>query len=360
MTYHRTNPFPAHLKERKLLTKSGSSKEVYHISLSLKGSGLSYAPGDSLAIFPQNAPSSVDSALSAFGFSPRQPIVDPRTHISMSARDYFASKTNLQKPSPALLKALGASLPEPSDAETPEPIELLSQHPTKRFSPEEAAKLFLPLLPRFYSIASSPLISPEEADLVVASVSYVRRNELRYGVASSFLCARADASTPIFAYVQPARNFHLPDDPNASIIMIGAGTGIAPFRAFLQHRIAAGHFGRNWLFFGERNRSTDFYYEEFWTKLEKQHRLKLSVAFSRDSQEKVYVHHRMREEGRELWHEIERGAYIYVCGDASEMAKDVEAALMTIAAVQGNLSEENARTYISDLRAQKRYLTDVY
>ncbi len=198
--------------------------------------------------------------------------------------------------------------------------------------------------------------------MTIAHVSYLSsKGKLRYGVGTHFLCDRAEIeTTEVPLYLQPSHGFKLPSDPNASIILVGPGTGIAPYRAFLQERLYKKTQGRNWLFFGERHRKHDFYYADFWLSLEKQGRLRLDLAFSRDGARKIYVQHRMWENRKDLWEWIEEGAFFYVCGDAKEMAKDVEAMLQKIAADQGGLSEEDARRKIKELRAQKRYLADVY
>jgi sulfite reductase (NADPH) flavoprotein alpha-component len=217
------------------------------------------------------------------------------------------------------------------------------------------------MLPRFYSIASSQLLFPEEVHLTVASLSYHVRGIERFGVGSHFLCKRALLrETPIPFYVQTSHNFTLPEDPLASIILIGPGTGIAPFRAFLQERLAKQAKGKNWLFFGERNRATDFYYEDFWLSLEHQGRLRLDCAFSRDGSEKIYVQHKLWEQKKDLWCWIEEGAYLYICGNAEKMAKDVELTLQKIAISEGALTEELARAKIKTLKTEKRLLMDVY
>jgi sulfite reductase (NADPH) flavoprotein alpha-component len=219
----------------------------------------------------------------------------------------------------------------------------------------------MPLLPRFYSIANSALVFPDEIHLTVAYVTYVANGQIRKGIGSYFLCSYAQESmTPIPIYLQPSNHFTLPDDGGASIILMGPGTGVAPFRAFLQERLASSATGRNWLFFGERNRATDFYYEPFFTELAKAGRLRLDLAFSRDTAEKTYVQHKMYEERKSLWAWLQEGAYFYVCGDAEEMAKDVDAMLHRIAREVGGMTEEESHLYVKRLRAEKRYLTDVY
>jgi sulfite reductase (NADPH) flavoprotein alpha-component len=218
-----------------------------------------------------------------------------------------------------------------------------------------------PLLPRFYSISSSLRTHPEHVHLLVALSSYQYKEETRYGVASHFLCNLAiPEQTTIPLYVQPSRHFRLPDDPNADLIMIGPGTGVAPYRAFLQERLHQNAPGKNWLFFGGRNRSNDFFYESFWNLLIEQGKLKVSTAFSRDQEEKEYVQHKLLEQAEQVWAWLESGAYFYVCGDASKMAKDVEAALCQLIQTQGNLSPEQSKLYLKSLKTSKRYLTDVY
>jgi len=201
---------------------------------------------------------------------------------------------------------------------------------------------------------------PNEIHLTVASLTYPTIHGPRRGVGSQFLCHLAPLSSTIPLYVQSSNGFTLPEDPSAPVILIGPGTGIAPFRAFLQERMARQHEGRNWLFFGERNRTTDFYYEDYWLALEQQGRLRLSLAFSRDSVEKTYVQHRLFEERAAIWDWLEQGADLYVCGDATKMAKDVEATLLRIAADRGKLIEEDSRAWLKALRKQRRYLQDVY
>jgi sulfite reductase (NADPH) flavoprotein alpha-component len=195
----------------------------------------------------------------------------------------------------------------------------------------------------------------------VAVSTFTHSGEQRFGVASHFLCHLAEPmKTPVPLYVQPSTHFALTEDHTAPIIMIGPGTGIAPFRAFLQERLEVGSTGKNWLFFGERNQSHDFFYEDFWSHLQSENRLQLSTAFSRDQDTKTYVQHRIHEQAAEFWRWMQDGAIIYICGDAHHMAKDVAAAIEHVAKEQGNLSEEAAKAYIKALKAEKRYLLDVY
>jgi sulfite reductase (NADPH) flavoprotein alpha-component len=226
---------------------------------------------------------------------------------------------------------------------------------------EELPSLTLPLLPRFYSIANSPKVFPHEIHLLVAHHTYHNHGQTRRGVASHFLCEIAQiGTTSLPIYLQPTPHFTLPEDPRADIILIGPGTGVAPFRAFLQERLATQAPGRNWLFFGERHRAYDFYYQEFWLALEEQGHLRLDLAFSRDTPQKIYVQHKMYESRKSLWNWLEHGAFFYICGDATRMVKEVETTLCHIVKEEGKKSEEEALAYLKQLKRAKRYLTDVY
>ena len=237
----------------------------------------------------------------------------------------------------------------------------LQENEEVRFTPEEMVLLMMPLLPRFYSIASSQLCVGDEVHLTVAHVSYISNNYHRRGVCTHFLCEWAPMHTPIIpVYVQPQHGFTLPVDPATDLIMIGPGTGVAPYRGFMQERIANQAIGKNWLFFGERNREYDFFYEEFWQDLVHQNKLKLELAFSRDQEHKIYVWHRMQEKAAEIFEWLKSGAYLYVCGDAHQMAKDVDATLHKIVREQGQMDEASAKAYVKKLRSDNRYLRDVY
>jgi sulfite reductase (NADPH) flavoprotein alpha-component len=327
--------------------------------LDIQGSELSFKVGDSVAIFPANDLTTVDEIIERLQ--------------GENCRDFLLYKANICKCTSALLKLLeqrgGGEWLTALLEDKPRLLEFLQTHhlidilkaiPDANPSPEELCEKLLPLMPRFYSIASSPKMFPHEIHLTVASLIYPTAHGNRRGVGSHFLCHYADTSTSIPLYVQPSNGFTLPADSDASIILIGPGTGVAPFRAFLQERIALQHEGRNWLFFGERNRSTDFYYADYWLELEKQGHLRLSLAFSRDSQEKTYVQHLLWEQRDAIWDWIQSGAYLYVCGDASKMAKDVDATLLKIVSDQGGMIEEDARAWLKALRKERRYLQDVY
>lgn len=378
--YSKTSPCLAQIKEKKLLNGSNSTKKTYHISLDISGTGLHFHPGDSIGVLPQNDPKHVQQILSILKNNLSETIVDPRSQKLIDLETYFGSKVNLSRINSSLLRFFldktsdtkqkkqltSLLLPENKNTLTEfiqgkDLIDIFQEFQEVSFATQELCEHFAPLLPRFYSISSSLKAHAEEVHLLVALSSYTYKNEMRYGVASHFLCNLAKEShTSIPLYIQPTHHFKLPEDPAKDLIMIGPGTGVAPYRAFLQERTIQGSTGRNWLFFGERNRKSDFFYEDFWGSLEKENKLKLSTAFSRDQEEKQYVQHKLLLEGKEIWQWLETGAYFYVCGDATKMAKDVEATLLKIIQEYGSHSEESAKVYFKTLKSSKRYLTDVY
>jgi sulfite reductase (NADPH) flavoprotein alpha-component len=349
-TYSRTNPFLAKIKERALLSGSSSSKKVYHVVIDTCGAEIAFKVGDSIAVFPTNQIALVDQILHKLNRTGQEIIFDARSQSNISFRDFLLTKANLHKVSfHKLFDVEKTALPL---------LELVEHH---KPSPEEICPILLPLMPRFYSIASSPKVFPNEIHLTIAHVSYIIDGQMQFGVGSHFLCEEAVIeATPIPIYVQSSNHFTLPERPETPILLIGPGTGIAPFRAFLQERLATQAGGLNWVFFGERNRASDFYYSNFWLDLEKQGFVRLSLAFSRDQTEKIYVQHRLFEERKSVWDWIEKGCHIYVCGDAEKMAKDVDATLQKIIHLEGGLNEEDARKFLKNLRAEKRYLLDVY
>ncbi len=365
--YSRTNPYLSRIKERGLLTGLSSTKKTYHIALEIENGQFPFKVGDSVGILPQNDPEEVEAILRKLGCFGAETIFDSRENAAMLVRDFLLHKANISRvhsPFFKLLKGQDPLLFPENKAKLAEflhthtLLNLLEKHPLNDLS--HLTKL-MPLLPRFYSIANSAHVFPDEIHLTVSYVTYTTNGQVRKGIGSYFLCAYAQESvTPIPIYLQPSNYFTLPADPAASMILVGPGTGIAPYRAFLQERLALNASGRNWLFFGERNRASDFYYETFLTQLESQGRLRLDLAFSRDGPEKIYVQHKMYEERKSLWAWLQEGAFFYVCGDAEEMAKDVDAMLHRIVGEEGSMTEEETRHYIKQLRADKRYLTDVY
>ena len=372
LSYSRKNPFPARLTATRRLTAPGSGKETVHFEVSLAGSGLVYEVGDSLGIFPANDPAEVDAVLAAAGLSGNEVVESAGANL----RDVLIRQMTLREPSRQLLAAVLEKCPEATElSELIDPeaksamedwidgrevVDILRAYPQANFTAEELVKVLRKLQPRLYSIASSPKAHPEAIHLTVAIVRYELHGRGRQGVCSTYLADRVkDASMPVF--VHSAKHFRQPEDASVPVIMVGPGTGIAPFRAFLQEREVLGAPGKSWLFFGDRNRSTDFLYEEeinAWCAKGVLHRL--DTAFSRDQAEKVYVQHRMRENADELWKWLEEGGYFYVCGDASRMAKDVDEALHRIVEQGGGKSKEDAAAYVEELKKTKRYRKDVY
>jgi len=378
--YNKQAPCKTKLKEKVLLTGPNLSKQTYHVSLDIENTGLKFRPGDSLAVFAQNDPLYVTNLLSVLGCKSDEPLTDPRSGEEMTAFSYFSSKVNLSKISSSLigylacLEATGQKreffsfLIKPENKEQlvtftakTDLIDLFLAVPKITAPIQSFCEYFAPLLPRFYSISSSLKAHANEVHLLVALASYQYKEEMRYGVASHFLCnIAAEGITQIPVYVQPSKHFAVPENPDTDVIMIGPGTGVAPYRAFLQERLAENASGENWLFFGGRHRVGDFLYQDLWLELEKAGKLRLSTAFSRDGAEKEYVQHKLLAHGKEVFTKLETGAYFYVCGDAKNMAKDVEAALLNIIQKEGGFSEEETKSYFKSLRASKRYLTDVY
>ncbi len=368
-TYTRTNPYISYIKERTLLSAPSSTKKTYHLSLELSQNHLPFTVGDSVAVYPANHTKTVETLLERLKLSGSEEIFDARAATNRPLRDFLLYKANLCKANSTLLKALhlqGEAVPLENKGEVNQllqshsVLDILKKYPNARLCAQEFSALLMPLMPRFYSIASSPSVHPDEIHLLIASLTYETQGEIRQGVASGFLCSDAEIeSTPIPIYIQPSNGFQLPP-LEAPMIMIGPGTGVAPFRAFLQERLTHNAGGANWLFFGERSRHTDFYYEPFFTELQKQQFLRLDTAFSRDQAEKIYVQHRLYENSAAVWDWLQQGAYLFVCGDAERMAKDVDKMLQLIVQEQGGLTEEAARFYLKALRTEKRYRLDVY
>jgi sulfite reductase (NADPH) flavoprotein alpha-component len=368
--YSRTHPFPARLLKKTLLSKPGSAKEVRHYEFSLSGSGLSYEAGDALGIIPRNCPALVEELLSACKCTGEESVECDNTERSL--RELFSTRLDISRPSPELVAAVAKRSPG-SDLAS-----LVKNDPGSELKkwlhgrdvldilafldeplpPADLASLLKKLAPRLYSIASSPEAHPNEVHLTVGTVRYEAFGRKRKGVCSTYL---ADLCEGAGVYIQPSPGFKLPASPGTPIIMAGPGTGIAPFRAFLEEREAIGATGKNWLFFGDQTRAADFLYEEQITKWRQSgHLARLDLAFSRDQERKLYVQDRMLEHAREVWAWLEEGAHFYVCGDASRMARDVDEALHKIVAAEGGQSPEEARRYIANLKNQKRYQRDVY
>ena len=362
--FSRLKPFSAVIKERYPLTKPGSTKETHHVVLDLKDSNMSFKVGDSLGIYGDNDPGLVQRLISAMKSSPDALIVHPRTQEEMPLKTFLTQKANITRLTSAFFKVFKLELSKPDldyYLAHHDVLDFLLEFGHLSFSLQELIAAFSPLLPRFYSVASSLMTHPDEVHLTVAVSTYQHRDELRYGVASHFLSHIAEVEkTPVPCYVQSTPHFTLPQDHSVHLIMVGPGTGVAPFRGFLQERIAKNAAGKHWLFFGERHRDFDFFYEEFFNTLAQQNKLSLDLAFSRDQNDKVYVQHKLYEKGAEIWHWLEEGAHFYVCGEADPMAKDVESTLIRICQDFGRLTPQDAQNYLKQLRSQKRYLADIY
>ncbi len=368
--YAREAPVDVTFHARRKLTKEGSEKSAYHIDFILADSGLDYAVGDSFGVYPQNDPALVDAVLAAIHAPPNFPIMD-RTLRDVLIRDlalnvapdamfellsYITGGERRQK-----AKALAKGEDPDGDAGTLDVLAAFEKFPGVYPDPEALVECLDTLQPRLYSISSSPKLIPGLLSLTVDHVRYFVGERLRHGVASSFLAERASEGEKLKAYVQRAHDFALPARGSTPIIMIGPGTGIAPFRAFLQERRAQKATGGAWLFFGHQHRATDFFYEEEMDAFLKDGTLShLSLAWSRDGDKKVYVQDRLREAGKKIWEWIAQGAHLYVCGDASRMAGDVEKAFIDIVAEQTKRDADSARQFVQDMKKGGSYQTDVY
>jgi len=375
--YSRKNPFPALHRVNRMLSGSGSGKETRHHEICLAGSGLAYEVGDSLGVFPSNNPALVDEILSVAGLLGSAEVTGPDGQVK-SLRELLIRDVVITTPGKEFLAAVVAKAGDSAsdlaaltqDASKKkeldaylwgrEVIDFLFEYRGLQWEASEFAKALRKLQPRLYSIASSRKAVGEAVHLTIATVRYESFGRSREGVASSYLADRSAGGTvPVF--VHTAKHFRLPEDAATDVVMVGPGTGVAPFRAFLQERAATGGSGRNWLFFGEQRRASDFLYEEELMEWQRRGVLAgLDLAFSRDQAEKVYVQHRMRERSAELYAWLEGGAYFYVCGDAERMAKDVEAELVAVVCRESGRSEEAALEYVKALKDAKRYRKDVY
>ncbi|MEP6664530.1 MAG: sulfite reductase subunit alpha, partial [Verrucomicrobiota bacterium] len=373
--YSRNHPFPAPLTANRKLTGGSSEKDTRHFEISLDGSGLTYEAGDALGVYPANCSSLVNELLDALKFSGDE-LVPGRENTEVLLREALSRHYEITKIPVALLQAVSEQTGDESLKKVASPtangeltqflqgrdaVDLLRAHPTAKFSPTEFIGFFKKLAPRLYSISSSPKAHPGQVHLTVSVVRYESLGRPRKGVCSTFLAERVEASSPVPVFVHANKVFRPPSNPDTSIVMVGPGTGIAPFRAFLHERRVMGAKGKNWLFFGDQRMSTDFMYREELETMQRDGFLtRLDTAFSRDQPEKIYVQHRMREQARELFSWLEAGAHFYVCGDALRMAKDVDAALHDVIQTAGNRTVEEAADYINHLKTEKRYQRDVY
>lgn len=369
--YSREAPVEAIFLGAARLTGDGSEKDTRHVEFDLSNSGIDYQPGDSFGVFAKNDPALVDAVLAAMRAPADFPIGDK------TLREALIEDYSLGPQAPDMLfelisyvtggerrrkaRALAKGEDPDGDAETLDVLATLEKFAPLHPDPEAFVESLEPLQPRLYSISSSPLVTPGKLSLTVDAVRYELGSRRRVGVASTFLADRVKPGEAMRVYVQKAHGFGLPVDPAKPIIMVGPGTGIAPFRAFLWHRKASGASGQSWLFFGHQHEATDFFYRDELIAFQAVGTLtRLSTAWSRDGAQKVYVQDRMCEAGAELWAWLAEGAHFYVCGDAKRMAKDVETALIDIAAQHGGMDAAGAKAFIAKLKADGRYQADVY
>ena len=372
--YSRKNPYTSKLSERINLNASNSSKETLHLEFDLAGSGLSYGVGDSLAVQPRNSECLVQLLLKTTGFKANSQVSLKEEECSLG--EALKSKLDITTLSIPFLKryneiakdsALEALLSNENKSEIQKYIngrdlvDVLKDFSSKNLDAQGLVGLLRKLPPRLYSIASSQKAHPDSVHLTVAAVRYETHGRLKEGVCSTYLADRIALEETADVFVTANKNFKLPEDPSTPIIMVGPGTGIAPFRAFMQERKATGAQGKNWIFFGDQHFLTDFLYQSEWQNYQKDGLLsKIDVAFSRDQADKIYVQHKMKENAKELFDWINAGAYFYVCGDASRMANDVDQALHSIIQEQASMNEAEASEYVKKMKAEKRYLRDVY
>ena len=364
----------ARIEGARSLNGAGSVKDTRHVVFDLAETDLSYEVGDSLGVHATNSPETVGAIIDLLK-SRREAEVDCADGVRRTLWEALSTVCDIARPSDEAIEVLASRAPEADESsrlqalaegypgaepEGADLLDLLLAFPSARPPVQEIVSALGTLQPRLYSIASSPKQAGKFVHLTVSAVRWQKRGRLRTGVASVFLAERAAPGAAVPVFVQSANGFRLPADGNAPIIMIGPGTGVAPFRAFLQERRALGATGRNWLFFGDQHGASDFLYEE---ELSGYHRdgflTSLDTAFSRDQPERVYVQQRMRERAMELWAWIQDGAYIFVCG-AVTMAKDVDAALAAIIARQGAMGMGAAKSHLAELARAQRYLRDVY
>ena len=374
--YSRTNPFYAEVLENINLNGRGSNKETRHLELSLEGSGLVYEPGDSLGIYPTNDPALVDELIQTCGWNAEEAVTVHKNGDTLPLKEALTSHFEITVLTKPLLQkiaeltkseSLHALLEEGNEEKLKEYIagrDLVDA--ARDFGPfEGTAADFTSILrkipARLYSIASSLKANDEEVHLTIGAVRYDAHGRERQGVCSILCAERLQPGDTLPVYIQHNQNFKLPQDPDAPIIMVGPGTGIAPFRSFMQEREELGANGKSWLFFGDQHFVTDFLYQTEWQKWLKDGVLtKMDVAFSRDTEEKVYVQHQMKKQSKELFEWLEQGAYVYICGDEKHMAHDVHNTLLSIIQEEGAMSKEKAESYLANLQQQKRYQRDVY
>ncbi|MEN8830820.1 MAG: assimilatory sulfite reductase (NADPH) flavoprotein subunit [Lentimonas sp.] len=374
VAYSRKNPFPAELTERVILNGAGSAKETIHLEMNLEGSGLEYQTGDALAVVPHNAEDVVADIIKITNLDTDAPVLIKEQDFTL--KQALTSQLDVTGISLPVLKRYNEIAKDAKLAEMLDPankaklqeylygreiIDVLKDFPAKEITADTLVSIMRKLPPRLYSIASSPKAHPGEVHLTVGVVRYDAHGRNRKGVCSTYLAELIEEGQKVDVFVTANKHFKVPANPDAPMIMVGPGTGIAPFRAFVEERQATEAKGKNWLFFGDQHYLTDFLYQTEWQDYLADGILtKLDLAFSRDQKEKIYVQDRMRENAEELYAWIQEGASFYVCGDASRMATDVDVALHEIIEKEGGMSAEDAATFVKQLKKDKRYLRDVY
>ena len=367
------HPYVAKLKARRALNGAGSAKNTQHLEVAIGTNGPLHNPGDSLGVLARNCPDLVNAIITTLGATGDEIVVDGHG-VESSFRDVLMERDIAKVAKPLLHAYADAGVdPELSELFSPERkddlaayrsgrdlLDIVTQWPNA-LSPAQIAEKLAKLTPRLYSIASSRAAHPGEIHLTVGVVHFEARGRQRKGVCSTYLGERVEISGEMDCYVHHSKSFALPADPEVPVIMVGPGTGIAPFRAFLQERQAQGATGRNWLFFGDQHRATDYLYQDEFEAMQADGLLnRIDLAFSRDQTEKVYVQHKMNEASEELWAWLDAGAHFYVCGDALRMAKDVDSELLRIVSDIGGLGDDDAVEYVKQMKKAKRYQRDVY
>ncbi|MDF1738790.1 MAG: assimilatory sulfite reductase (NADPH) flavoprotein subunit [Verrucomicrobiales bacterium] len=368
--FDKKNPYSAEVLDKIVLNGTGSAKETLHLELSLEGSGLSYEPGDALGIYPENRDADIEAVLAATGLTANAKLGEK------TLAEALKSDFDVTTLSPAIAlkyngivgnKDLQTLLDEEGRTTLKswiygrQLVDLLEEYPYKKWDAESFTGILRTLNPRLYSIASSIKAHEDQVDLTIAAVRYETHGRERIGVCSCYIADDVNIGDNVKVFFHTNKNFRLPENSETPVIMVGPGTGIAPFRAFVEERAATEAKGKNWLFFGDQHFSYDFLYQLEWLDhLEDGTLTELTTAFSRDQKEKIYVQDRLLERGADVWKWLEEGAHFYVCGDATKMAKDVHQALIDIAVEHGKKSPEDAKDYVAALKKEKRYQRDVY
>ncbi|WP_010649759.1 assimilatory sulfite reductase (NADPH) flavoprotein subunit [Oceanobacillus massiliensis] len=374
--YSRTNPFRAEVLENLNLNANGSNKETRHIELSLEGSNLSFEPGDSLGIYPQNDPLLVEELINIMNWEPEESVPINKQGEMRSVQEALLSNFEISRITKPLLEKASQlfgndelkELLNPNNVEQQKAyitgrdvIDLVKDYPPHGVTPADFIQILRKMPGRLYSITSSYKANPDEVHIAVGKVSYPAYRQEQFGVCSGQCADRVDPGGFLPIYIHRNPNFKFPERGDMPVIMIGPGTGVAPYRSFLEEREENGIQGKTWLFYGDQHFATDFLYQVEWQKWLKDGVLsRMDVAFSRDGKEKVYVQHRMLEQSKDLYQWLEEGAHVYVCGDEKQMASDVHATLAVILQQEGGLSDAEAEVYLSEMRKQKRYQRDVY